>query len=286
MPLNTILESQETPAEALQMASLLASTIAGALSPYQAGEAWLVNLPHGYQQKDITSLIEHAGAEPSRKRGALALGDVPSLIAYCADQAQTDEGYIYADPDARCITAVFNDHRHTDHAGWRDHRAVFSAEFTPEFKLWQANNKQSKSQTDFAEFLEDNLADLQGDDAALLLNVASTIQATSGINFASARRLQDGQTQLTYNEVIDAKAGTDGSLKIPQTFTLGLRIFKNGSAYKLTARLKYRLGGGAVKFWYELERPERAVEDAFMGYVEEVREKSGYSVLIGKAGTA
>lgn len=285
MPLNTILESQEAPAEALQMASLLASTIAGALSPYQAGDAWLVNLPAGYQQKDITSLVEHARDTPFRKRGTVALGDVPSLIAYCKDQAGTHDGYIYADPDARCITAVFNDHRHADYAGWRDHRATFVAEFTPEFKLWMQGNKAQKSQTDFAEFLEDNLADLQGDDAALLLNVATTIQATSGINFASARRLQDGQTQLTYNEIIDAKAGADGALKIPQTFTLGLRIFKNGDAYKLTARLKYRLGGGAVKFWYELERPERAVEDAFMGYVAEVREKSGYAVLIGKAGT-
>lgn len=285
MPLNTILESEDTPAEALQIADKLATAIAGALTPHQVGDAWLVNVPAGYQQKDITALVEHARDTPSRKRGTVALGDMPSLIAYCEDQAFMDEGYIYADPDARCITAVFNDHRHIDYAGWRDHRATFVAEFTPEFKLWMANNKQPKSQTDFAEFLEDNLADLQGDDAALLLNVASTIQATSGINFASARRLQDGQTQLTYNEVIDAKAGADGALKIPQTFTLGLRIFKNGGGYKLTARLKYRLGGGAVKFWYELEHPERAAEDAFMGYVEEVREKSGYAVLIGKAGT-
>lgn len=281
--LNHTIESQDTPAEALQIADQLVGAIAGALAPTQAGDAWLVNVPPGYQQKDITDLVEKARDMPFRKRGTVALGDVPSLITYCEDQAATSEGYIYADPDARSITAVFNDHRHIDNAGWRDHRAVFKAEFTPEFQLWLGTNKQQKSQTDFAEFLEDNLADLQGDDAKLLLNVATTIQATSGINFASARRLQDGQTQLTYNEVIDAKAGADGALKIPQTFTLGLRIFKNGDAYKLTARLKYRLGGGSVKFWYELERPERAVEDAFKGYVEEVREKSGYAVLVGKA---
>ena len=139
-------------------------------------------------------------------------------------------------------------------------------------------------QTEFAEFLEDNFADLAGADAQTLLNVATTIQATTGINFASARRLQDGQTQLTYNEVVDAKAGADGALKIPQTFALGLRIFKNGDAYKLTARLKYRLHGGSVKFWYELDRPERAIEDAFTGYVATVREKSGYRVLIGMPG--
>ena len=127
------------------------------------------------------------------------------------------------------------------------------------------------------------LAYCKGQVAQNLLAVATTIRATNGINFSSARRLQDGQTQLTYNEVIDAKAGTDGALKIPQTFALGLRIFKNGEGYKLTARLKYRINSGQVKFWYELERPERAVEDAFTGYVETVREQSGYTVLIGKA---
>lgn len=277
------LESKSAKPDALVLAEQFIGLTAGALTPSQAGDAWLVNVPAGYQQKDITDLVEKARDMPFRKRGTVALGDVPSFIAYCQDQAATDKGYLYADPDARSITAVFNDQRALGQPGWRDHRATFKAEFTPEFQLWMGHNKQHKSQTDFAEFLEDNLADLQGEDAALLLNVATTIQASSGINFASARRLQDGQTQLTYNEVIDAKAGADGALKIPQTFTLGLRIFKNGDAYKLTARLKYRLGGGSVKFWYELERPERAVEDAFSGYVAEVREKSGYAVLVGKA---
>lgn len=279
----TTLKATASKPEALQIAEQLIGMTAAALVPTQAGEAWLVNVPPGYSQKDITDLVEKAAPVPFRKRGNVSLGDVVSLLAYCADQKEQDRAYIYADPEARSITAVFNDQRDAGLPGWRDHRAVFKAEFTPEFQLWMSHNKQHKSQTDFAEFIEDNLADLQGDDAALLLNVASTIQASSGINFASARRLQDGQTQLTYNEVIDAKAGADGALKIPQTFTLGMRIFKNGGGYKLTARLKYRLGSGSVKFWYELERPERAVEDAFTGYTEEVREKSGYAVLVGKA---
>lgn len=265
----------------IETAAVLQDLARAGLEPKKVGESIHLLVPDGCTHKDITELVERANPTPSRAKGTVYLGDVPSLLQYCADQVASATGYIYADPEARSITAVFNDHRAA--AGWRDHRAVFKAEPTPEFQLWLSNNKKAMSQTDFAEFLEDNLADLQGEDAALLLNVATTIQATSGINFASARRLHDGQTQLTYNEVIDAKAGADGALKIPQTFTLGLRIFKNGGGYKLTVRLKYRLGGGSVKFWYELERPERAIEDAFAGYANEVREKSGYAVLIGKA---
>lgn len=277
-----VISADDTP-EALSIAEKLAANVAGALAPRTIDCATVITLPDGYHLTDITATIEAAQPHRRRAQGHVSLGDVNSLLAYCADQVAQERGYIYADPDARTITAVFNDQRSTLAPGWRDHRATFAAVYTPEFKKWLDKNTVNMGQTEFAEFIEDNLADIQGDQAQNLLTVATTIQATNGINFSSARRLQDGQTQLTYNEVINATAGADGTLKIPQTFALGLRIFKNGEGYKLTARLKYRIHSGQVKFWYELERPERAVEDAFTGYVNTVREKSGYTVLIGKA---
>ena len=265
-----------------QLAELLATLAAGALAPVKVEGAWLVNVPNTYKQADITDVIEKANPVRFRKRGTVHLGDVASLLTYCGDQGAIDTGYIYADPDSRTITAVFNDQR-AGVAGWRDHRAVFKAELTPEFERWLTRNGKDFTQTEFAEFIEDNISDLAGDEATTLLSVATTIQATTGINFSSAKRLQDGQTQLVYSETIDTKAGADGQLKIPQIFALGLRIFKNGAGYKLTARLKYRLSSGGVKFRYELERPERAIDDAFTGYVDKVREVSGYTVLIGNA---
>lgn len=265
---------------------LISDLTAAAAAPKAVGNGHFIVLPAGYELADITQKVEVAEVAPFRKRGIIAVKDVPSLLTYCADQNAAHEGYIYADPDARTITAVFNDHRQVDFGGWRDHRATFKAEYTSEFQRWLNNNgaPHAKGQTDFAEFIEDNLADIQAPGADQLLAVATTIQATTGINFSSAKRLQDGQTQLAYSESIEAKAGADGGLTIPKEFTLGLRIFKNGGGYILRARLKYRLNSGAVKFWYELDRPERAVEDAFAGYVAEVREKSGYAVLIGVVG--
>lgn len=280
--LGTLLPARDGAPEALQIAEQLAASLAGALNFRQHGDATFAVLPDGYALQDISSTIEKAAPYRSRGQGVVMLGDVASLLTYCADQHAQGSGYIYADPDSRTITAVFNDQRDLDRPGWRDHRAQFTAQLTPECKRWLEHNGKAMSQTEFSEFIEDNFTDLAGQDAQTLLSVATTIQAATGINFSSARRLQDGQVQLTYNEVIDAKAGADGALKIPQTFTLGLRIFKNGDGYKLTARLKYRLASGGVKFWYELERPERAIDDAFAGYVTHVREHSGYVVLIGK----
>lgn len=277
-------KSQAHVADALQIANALGVLAAANAQTMSQGDHHYVMVPAGYRREDITSLVEQAQPMPSRKRGTVALKDVPSLLAYCADQSMPASGYIYADPDSRKITAVFNDHRATLLPGWRDHRAEFTALYTQEFDNWLRNNKQPKNQSEFAEFIEDNFADITEPAAAQLLDIATTMQAKTGINFSSSKRLDNGQVQLQYTETIDARAGAGGAMGIPKEFALGLRIFKNGAGYKIKARLKYRLSGGAVKFWYELDRPEKSVEDAFAGYVDEVREKSGYTVLIGVPG--
>lgn len=241
-------------------AQLVSGLTAAGIAPQKLGDSYHVVVPSDFKHVELTNMVEKARPAPSRKQGTVVLNDVASLLAYCADQAAQDTGYIYADPDGRKIVAVFNDAK--DEAGWRDHRASFEAELTPEAKRWIASNGKLMPQDEFATFIEDNQPDLQGDDATNLLTVATTMQAKSDINFSSSKRLQDGQTQLVYNEVINTTAGASGELKIPKTFALGLRIFKNGVGYKLTARLKFRLHSGSVKFWYELERPEIAIEDA------------------------
>lgn len=263
--------------------SLALTALAGAaVQPVKVGEHHFVMTPQGVKREDITDAVEKALPAPMRKRGTLALKDLASFTQYCNEQACSESGYIYVDPDARTFTAVFNDHRKQGLAGWRDHRASYKAEFTPEFQKWQGNDKQHKNQVAFAEFIEDNFVDIAGNDAQLMLDVATTIQAKTDITFSSSKRLENGQAQLTYSEVIDAKAGANGALTIPKTFKLGLRLFKNGDGYLLNARLKYRLNGGGVTFWYELDRPEKAIEDAFAGYIQQVRETAGgYTVLIG-----
>lgn len=271
--------SQTAFGDILQLSGMLTALAAASASPENVSGHHYVMTPPGYIAKDITDLVEKAQPMPNRKRGTVQLKDVASLLAYCADQAVNDYAYIYADPDKRSVTAIFNDHR--DVPGWRDHRAEFCAEYTAEYKNWLSKNKQAMTQGEFAEFIEDNLADIAEPSSQTLLEVATTMQAKTDINFSSAKHLQNGQVQLAYTETIDARAGAGGALEIPKTFTLGLRIFKNGDGYKLTARLKYRLHAGSVKFWYELDRPERSVEDAFAGYVLQIREASGYQVLIG-----
>jgi uncharacterized protein YfdQ (DUF2303 family) len=274
--------------EVLQLTGMLTALASSCTSVHEDGSYMHAIVPQGFKLENISKAVESMQAIPNRKSGTVQLKDLDSLILYCEDQDSASDmqqsgstiGYIYADPDSRKITAVFNDQRGQE-PGWRDHRAEFKAEFTPEFTKWVSRNAQQFTQTEFAEFIEDNMADITAPEASTLLEMATTIQATTGIDFSSAKRLQNGQVQLQYTETINATAGANGALEIPKEFALGLRIFKNGDGYKLKARLKYRLHSGSVKFWFELDRHERAVEDAFSGYIETVREKAPYKVLLG-----
>jgi uncharacterized protein YfdQ (DUF2303 family) len=271
--------------EVLQLTGMLTALAGACTEVHESGDYMHAIVPQGFKLEDISRAVEKMQPAPRRKSGTAQLKDLDSLLLYCADQDAADSerasvfGYIYADPDSRKITAVFNDHRFT--TGWRDHRAEFKAEYTPEFAKWVGKNNYQFTQTEFAEFVEDNMADITDPAATAMLEMATTIQAKTDINFASAKRLQNGQVQLSYTEAIDARAGANGAMEIPKEFNLGLRIFKNGEGYKLKARLKYRLHSGSIKFWFELDRYERAVDDAFSGYVAILREKSGYQVLLG-----
>lgn len=246
------------------------------------GDAHFLILPPGYERVDITKAVEGALTEPHRKSGTVVLADLPSFLQYVADQATADSCYIYAHPDTRALVAVLNDFGQ-DHAGmpgWRDFRVTYTAELSREFAAWYKSDRKIMDQEEFAVFLEDNFADISEPSGETMLQVALTLQAKTEVAFSSHRRLDNGQVQLAYTENIDARAGA-GDIMIPREFAIGLRLFKNGDGYKVRARLKYRLGGGKVKFWYELDRVENAIEDAFKAYVDQARD-SGFPVLLGK----
>jgi uncharacterized protein YfdQ (DUF2303 family) len=273
--------------------SIGALTVAAA-AIHQQGDAFFSIVPEGYQAKNITAEIESAALTPRRKSGTVHLADVTSFATFVSQQGSPDNTYIYANPDTRTLVAILNDHAIGESAGGaslpgrRDYRAIYQAEYSREFAKWLAFDGKQMSQEEFAVFLEDNIADIappadgsnepSGD---ILLAVALTLQAKTEVDFKSHKRLDNGQSQLVYSEEVRATAGGDGTLDIPRSFAIGLRLFKNGEGFRINARLKYRLGGGKLKFWYELDRPENAVEAAFQSYID-AASTSGFTVLTGK----
>lgn len=173
-------------------------------------------------------------------------------------------------------------------ARWGNHRVSLKLSTTPEWQRWLGNNGKDLGQTEFAVFIEDNAQDIvvpesqpTAPNSTQMLDIALTLQAKTDITFASAKRLQDGQQRLTYNEMIDAKAGPDGTMAIPPMFYLSLPPFVGSARYLVSARLRFRVSGGRVTFRYELERLHKIVEAAFNDQRALIEKETELKVLLG-----
>src|SRR3546814_5088723 len=105
------------------------------------------------------------------------------------------------------------------------------------------------------------------------LNFSSLRQVT----FNSGRRLQDGTVSFEFKE--EEKTG---NVKLPPQIKLALPVFRgDAAAYKITARLKYVIKDGALAIWFELERPDLVIDDAYQHVIADVATQTGIEVFRG-----
>lgn len=271
---------EDKPTEARAIADLAAAGLE--VSQAETHAAPFVVVPSGYR---IENLEQHL-QRPIRKRGIVAVRDAASFIELVKMHAN-DSTVLYRTTEPPKFVAVFNDHQPGDSgdAGWGDHQASYHCPLSPEWVAWQAANKRQMSQADFAQFIEDNLPDIVEPSGADMLEVSRTLQAKKKVNFASGIRLDNGQTQFTYEEQIDGKAGGRGHLKVPEVFKIGVPVFEGGPRYAVNARLRYRISdAGALTLWFDLERPHTIVQHAVDEIDATVREATGFVTINGGRG--
>lgn len=245
----------------------------------EPGQAYSVVVPDG--SSHLTFDTDDRLPAPARKSGHPSFHDAASLSEY-VNAHKGDGTVLYADVDLSNpgLVAVLNGH-HGAGTGWGDHRATLRLRQTPEWRHWMGRNGETLKQTVFAEHIEDGLADIVEPEGATMLELAQHFQATTKVNFKSAKQLADGQRQLVYEETIEAKAGQRGEITIPQVFVLGISPFEGSAAYRLNARLRYRLNDGALAIGYVLDRPDKVVRAAFDDILTEVEDTTGLRPLRG-----
>lgn len=223
--------------------------------------------PNGGQ--GVTSYAELLD-RPQRVTARPVFFDVASFVQYVARFRDPDTT-IFVDRATATLTAVLDYHQETEDnlsiavngARWGSHVATFKARPTPEWMTWTTASGKRKSQLEFAEFLEDNLADIASPPGAEIYEIARSLEAAKSASFLSGIRLTDGQSQLRYEETITAKAGEKGHLEIPERFLLGLAPFEGAERFEVVARFRYRITDGKLQLWFDLLRPHKVVEAAF-----------------------
>lgn len=267
-------------------AQVIADTATAAAVPHELDAEALhsVVLPHGATLQVLE--LEKYRAAPWAKKGALTLFTASALGEY-VNRHKDDRTVLYADVEARSITAVLNDHAGASSSpGWADHRATLVLRHDPTWKRWTGNDGSYMAQEAFAEFIEEAYPDIVSPPAADMLELAQTLQATAKVEFRSQTLLANGQRQLRYEETVDAKAGQKGQLEVPSDFEVALIPFEGCDPYRVTAHLRLRLNEGNLRIGYVLQRPEDVIRSAFADILGTVESATDALALAGAAPTA
>ncbi|MGK8889941.1 DUF2303 family protein [Burkholderia gladioli] len=245
-------------------------------------------LPPGWKldERDDSKLLP----APLRKVARVRVRDVDSFIDYLKRHGSLTDCTIWCQADyvqgKISFTGILNDHGEDETAAaWRDHRALFSPEFSEEWRRWSGLNKKQMNQTEFASFIEDNLKDIACPDGsglpsgAAMLEMALSFEATQDMRFKSAIRLSNGGVNLSF--VQDDDAQTLQKMSVFERFAIGVPVFWNGDAYQIDARLRYRVRDGKLVFWFELIRADKVLEAAATTIITTIKEKTGNPFFFG-----
>ena len=210
----------------------------------------------------------------------VAFHDAGSLIHYVNrfkhDGVKTT---IFADYTAPKIVAII-DYHDGGVPDYLHHRAEFVPPWSEQWARWRAIDGKPMSQTDFAEFIEENMVDVVAPEGAVFLDLVTGLMAKKKVSFESGIRLQDGSNQLTYAEDIEARG--KGNMVVPSDFSIGLPVFFGGDSYRVRCLLRYRINDGTLTFIIKINRRLFIEQTAFAEMSEAIAKGTGLTVLAGK----
>lgn len=222
---------------------------------------------------DTIEINDRYAVTPRRAKGCAQLGTVESFAAYVKALGGGAEFPTYA--NGLTVTTVFNGHQAVDAPGHGDLRAKFTAQHTPGWLRWAGVSGKMLTQVQFAEHVEDCLADIAEPDGATLLELATTFEANTQVTFKQSTRLQNDQRRLTYEETVEARAGNTGQLEVPERLVLALQVFEGEDPIPVTCRLRYKITGEGLRIGIILDRADDVVRDAFDQVVARIQAEVG-----------
>lgn len=270
---------------------------------------------------DVPAYLDHDGVhiippsafdawatKPRFRKGTARLTDLSSFTEH-VNRYKDKHSVVFANDDrtAPSFNAVLNYHEEGAEGEPRfgDHRTHLAFRLSDEWVTWQAYNNKPILMADFARFLEDQIVDvlptgmfdasndegaqrfisaLGGNgriaDPAQLMSLATNLHINEQSVVSQASVLSSGEVKLDFQTTHEASQGGQ-SITVPTMFVIGIPVFKNGEAYPMIARLRYRKTGSELRFWYELWRSDRVFDKAFDESIQRVQTETGLTVLMG-----
>lgn len=273
---------------------------------------------NGINIVSVKSFVDEYRQHPERRKGTSKLLTLQSFIDH-TNRFRNDDSAVFADSHREnpSMLVVFDYHERVNVDGERNrdalpqfggHRATYHFPVSDEWKIWNQFNEQKLTQTEFAEFLEDRINDVEvppnltgepeSDDdptrklrlllsslggslagPARLMELSRGLKVTAEERVHQAVNLSNGETQLQYtHEHLDEQGQP---LKVPNLFLINIPVFQFGDVFRVPVRLRYRSRGGSITWSYSLYNKDRVFDTAFKEAVAQVSQETTLPVFIG-----
>lgn len=232
----------------------------------------------------IKKLIEEHRLGPERRKGTAKADTLDSFIALVNRHKDIKSAlFARAQWPNPALTAVINYHGVASGAGAADtrhcdHRIAYTFHVTKELTAWVSQDGKTMKQELFALFLEEHAAELATVDSVErsayeplfkerfadpneLIALSRSLEVFVGAKVKNSHRLASGERVLEF--VVEHTDGaTGGKVDIPGIFMVSLKAFEQSDQpVRIPARLRYRLNGGEITWFYQLYRWEQFLSD-------------------------
>lgn len=216
----------------------------------------LVSLPAGRTLDSLEQYLPY----PARTKGNHDVNDAESFHK-TLKRFESSPTNVFLSKSKLLIQAVFNGPTDTN-PGWSDHYASWQLKLHRDFKAWIEFCKQSRTQLEFMEFLEDHLVDIVQSDGSpsqsAMESVVSGLEVTLDSKFEARRDLHNG------NYVLKSNHESTPSQEVPRTFKIGVSIFEGlKEAYIVTIRLRYRVTEGKLMFTLAIQHYDAIIDESW-----------------------
>jgi uncharacterized protein YfdQ (DUF2303 family) len=210
----------------------------------------------------------------------LSIEHPDDFIAYLlTHRDKAGQTVVFADQGNLRLIGVLNYHR-PDAPSYADHRAIFPMQFDPTYAAWRQCNGNWMEQVEFARFLEEHAQDVISPAAATIIEIASSLEVKTEVDFKKAINLQNGAVQLQFVERNAER--TSGNFEVPKQLVIETPIYFGGELVQIFMFFRYSAKGGTLKFKLDLHRWQYNERDAFLNISSRIGKECAVPVYLGR----
>lgn len=253
-------------------------------------------VPYAVVHKDaaVQLLTGLQQAEDARAERPRTLSGTAQILT---EQSMVDHILRFKDADsvlfatASGVTAVYDYHQPVKDgaqrdalARWQRHLAGYTPKLSREWVKWVDGSGKAMSQTEFADFLDENDLDIAGPTEQRKVPTQADLQTlghTLKVTSEDVVEATIDRTTGNYQMVAKQNMTPTGECKIWKEFDILIPIFDGGEKVRICCKFRLQKLGGQLKFGWVVPTAARMLREEYYAMAKRVGEKAGIPVIYG-----